>query len=55
MPDSLSPSSGSSAASRSDEESKSPSEVSNYSDEEEKPSNDLDSSYKKEATEGKYF
>ena len=39
MPDSLSPSSGSSAVSRSDEGSKTPSEASNYSDDEERPGN----------------
>ena len=39
MPDSLSPSSGSSAVSRSDEGSNTPSEAYNYSDDEERPGN----------------
>ena len=40
MPDSLSASTGSSAASRSDDESKTPSEASNYSDDEDRVGNE---------------
>ena len=54
MPDSLSPSSRSSSASRSEEGSKSPSEGSNYSDEEERPLKDLVSKHKEDAQEGEY-
>ena len=53
MPDSLSPSSGSSAASRSDEGSKTPSEASNYSDDEEKTGDEMAPKMNERKSQGK--